>query len=707
MKARKGLMSGKKPNKSALKKDQSARIMKPVEPILSAREVMMSHELIAKLSNKPYEAMDLEEKEESKIAPKKGKTQHKRIWAEESKNLELKTKADLEKNSVESWIKRLQLESEKEENEGAFVYLRQADPAEPYTLTYCNYAEVEKAGGRFYTLSKKGFTSYFHSEATEFLTIVEWIMERELYDQIKSFKFFKLFRLWRAIKSWRHNVVADKRKIVKDTLERKLIFTREGFRKLLIEHRRNCKKLETQRIFDITDPDDTLTLKQFEASQENHMKATANRISEVSQKTRDNFMSEITRTLDDLKKKIRETQQQNEEDRETLQKQTAKNSGFGGMMSAPNAHQPESGKLMAIDAVYEHLGFQSNLSYAHRTDVRKECKMFIRFSYLLDFMAKTSLKEMYLNSMQVFNQYMERHNDIRIPMELPILKTTPEFVAEKSGKPIVSLNLSIKDKPVQSNELKYEIVDAYEKPPIGKITEVNFDPTCHLQLISQYNAELAESNPSGRGAYGIKIKSAYVENPYLRWIKLTPEIDDLTNALKRFMTRMLEVVKVYERHSRNENLHPYAGVLEEWDEKVADKWDVTDDKRLSCEDILEEEKEYVERELCVDKHMNKIKENLNKYLILFNDAIIKLWRYSKIPWDLVTDDNLREPVDTITLLVKQIKKHKEDFAFRIPNKADIGFLKLNMTKVREKMCGAPNQALKKLDHLMVFFLNHN
>ncbi len=709
MKSRKDPLNTKRSTarNTLLKKDVSARVMHPAEPLLSAEEVMLSQELIMKMSGKPHEPEqpvdqpmeDLTSRSSAAARPKKTKIQHKRIWAEPAaKKEEQKTEPD----SVEAWIKRLQVESEKEENEGAFVYFQQADPADPYSLKWCNYKDTKE---RFYTLSKKGFTSYYHNEATEFLTVVEWIMERELYEQIKSFKFFKLFRLWRAIKSWRHNVISQKRLAVKNILERKLMLTKPNFASLLVQHRSNCRRLESQLLFNVTEPDEVLTLDQFEATQKRHIKEVAGKITEASQKTKEGFMAEITRTLDELKKKIRDSQQQPDEGNETVQRQTVKNPMFAGLVTGPVSHQPESGKLMAIDAVYEHLGFQSNLSYAQRTEVRKECKMFIRFSYLLDFIAKTSLKNMYINSMRVLNQFLEQHNDVKIPKELPLLKIPAEFVAEKTGKPVLSIQVSIKDTPVLDHEIKYELVDAYEKPPIGKIDENNFDPTCHIQLISDYHAAAGEVSP-GKVILGVKIKSAYMEQPGKRWLKISPEVEDIADTMKACVSQMLHMVKQYERHSKNENLHPYASVLEEWDEKVADKWEIAEDKHLSCEDILQDEKDFQERDEIVNRHMLRLQENLNSYLVLFDISLLKFWRYSRIPWNLVTDQQLREPVDVLTLLVKQIKSHKEEFGFRIPGKADLGFCKLNLQKIKDKMCSAPSQALKKLNHIMVsiFFL---
>jgi len=42
----------------------------------------------------------------------------------------------------------------------------------------------------YYTISKKGLVNYKNSIPNEFLTLAEWIKERETYNLIKKLKFF-------------------------------------------------------------------------------------------------------------------------------------------------------------------------------------------------------------------------------------------------------------------------------------------------------------------------------------------------------------------------------------------------------------------------------------------------------------------------------------------------------------------------------------
>ena len=662
---------------TSIKRDLSANTYTGLDQSPSKEDLMRSQCLIAKMSGNPVPKGSLTEK--------KYKVSHRRVWAEEFKQGEEVSSPSPAKDGVDAWIRRIQ---DADHRQGAFVYLRQEDPDDPYNLVYCSYKDSERRGGRFYTLSKKGFTAYYNGKASEFLSIIDWIMERELYAQIKAFTFFKLFRLWRDIKFWQHNAFFERRKSIKESLERKMMLTKKGYAKLLVQHRATCRKLEGQRLFDTSEPDEVLTLKQFAVLQETHMKKMANIITEASARTKERFLHKITKDIDRLKKKVHDHQL----------RMALENDAFP-LPSAIPAKMPDK-----PDAVYERLGFPSNLSYSHRTDVRKACKMFVRFSYLLDFIAKTSLKSMYVSSMRVFDQYLARRIDVPIPPELPLLKiVAPEFVADRNCKPVLLFQVELNEEPVEDAEVKFALVPAYERPPVGKIDENSFDPTCHLQLLDDYfQSESAADALPDKVIIGRKVRSAYVCSGVEKWLRLSPEVSELAKVLKACVKRMLDVVTInYERYGKSEPLRQYANVLEDWEESLAGKWKVSGKKRFLCEDMLEDEPEYKERETIVDRHMEKLQANVGKYFALFGATMLRYWRYSRIPWDLVTNSKLRESVDVLTLLVKQLKKQKEDFSLRIPSKADLGFCRLNLLNLREKVTAAPTQALKKMDFLMV------
>jgi hypothetical protein len=53
----------------------------------------------------------------------------------------------------------------------------------------------------------------------------------------------------------------------------------------------------------------------------------------------------------------------------------------------------------ASDA-FDKLGFPAGMTYGHRSSLRKECSRFLRFAYLVDFLAFESLANIYTKSVE-------------------------------------------------------------------------------------------------------------------------------------------------------------------------------------------------------------------------------------------------------------------------------------------------------------------
>jgi dynein heavy chain len=55
-------------------------------------------------------------------------------------------------------------------------------------------------------------------------------------------------------------------------------------------------------------------------------------------------------------------------------------------------------KMASAGPVYEQLGFKHNMKFGARSELRDACKKFLRFAFLLDFVALESLSNIYLLS---------------------------------------------------------------------------------------------------------------------------------------------------------------------------------------------------------------------------------------------------------------------------------------------------------------------
>lgn len=81
---------------------------------------------------------------------------------------------------------------------------------------------------------------------------------------------------------------------------------------------------------------------------------------------------------------------------------------------------------MYKETAYENLGFPDNMSYEKRSELRKECSKFIKFSYLVDFIALNSLKNIYQSSVK----------DLLTELREVVEFTKPKVAKDKGLKPI-------------------------------------------------------------------------------------------------------------------------------------------------------------------------------------------------------------------------------------------------------------------------------
>lgn len=118
---------------------------------------------------------------------------------------------------------------------------------------------------KYYTLSKKGMTTFVNNEPFEFIKIENWLAERSQFSLISQKKFFSNFRTWKILRMWRLNILSAHRELVTANLKAKLFIADAVFGKILLQHRANCKDLEKLRVLDLQQVSrDSFTLVDFQ-----------------------------------------------------------------------------------------------------------------------------------------------------------------------------------------------------------------------------------------------------------------------------------------------------------------------------------------------------------------------------------------------------------------------------------------------------------
>jgi hypothetical protein len=97
---------------------------------------------------------------------------------------------------------------------------------------------------KFYTLSRKGITTYQNDEPVDYITLTDWLIERNYYQEIRGKRFFHEFRRWKVLRMWRRNILHKKREEVRSALAEKLFFLDPIFCPIILNHRGICKDLE-------------------------------------------------------------------------------------------------------------------------------------------------------------------------------------------------------------------------------------------------------------------------------------------------------------------------------------------------------------------------------------------------------------------------------------------------------------------------------
>ena len=152
----------------------------------------------------------------------------------------------------------------KSEEETVFMYLISQDNGDPYDLQVVSYSK--RQGGPYYTLSGKGLTLYEMDVPVEFISLGQWLIERDSYNHIKELSFFKQFKKWKFMMMWKKTIKHNNRMKAKNALEEKLFMLQPHFRDHLAIHRRLMIEMQHQRFVDIC-RGDVKTIEDFELAQ--------------------------------------------------------------------------------------------------------------------------------------------------------------------------------------------------------------------------------------------------------------------------------------------------------------------------------------------------------------------------------------------------------------------------------------------------------
>ena len=525
----------------------------------------------------------------------------------------------------------------------------------PYDLELTTYNDRNVFS--FFTISKKGVTQYRNDKAVDFISLPEWLVERELYKQTTAIPFFHNFKRWKLLKVWRKGILSVKRKHVIEDLSDKLFFADDAYRDYLLTYRKSMCEMEKLRFIDLNRQGDDITVDDFSRKQKKKQKATADKIMEFSKNNREEFRKLIEKALNRLKRKV----------------------------NADADDNPLSGNEEAKhNSVLESLGFPSSLAYGHRAALRRECIRFLRLAYLNDFLAIKSLGDIYLSTV---NEVHKMLITLDVNAKVETAETQDILYKNVGADPLLQIRVNfipkeIPEEYIIKKEIK-EFNEGFSKPK-------EFDITSHVEI----EPEVKNGNEA---KYIKKYFTREVPNIVDLWVELEPGESKLEGILKDWIDNGLKVIGNFERWSKHEELVKYAQALEEWDEIIGDVWEQPLAINLDALCYINESNLYKKKDENLHKIIVSAYSKASDFLQVFKKYLRYYWINDQTDFSILFHERVLKPVDTLASALKLLDYQKKKFAVKIPQGCNLGILKIDCTRIRKSLLPSPTTAMKKIE----------
>ena len=130
------------------------------------------------------------------------------------------------------------------------------------------------------------------------------------------------------------------------------------------------------------------------------------------------------------------------------------------------------------NSVFENLGFPDHMTYGHRANLRKECSRFLRYAYLIDFLAMEGLSQIYLDSVREIILKLKRLDEYNNSA-----LTEHDMYHSRGIEPMFSVNIVFHpSNPIPDSDIVKVVPEEFLKPPHGTSKDEDFDPTVHFEL---------------------------------------------------------------------------------------------------------------------------------------------------------------------------------------------------------------------------------
>ena len=534
----------------------------------------------------------------------------------------------------------------------------------PYKLEFTEYKkdQVEE----YYTVSGKGFCHYKNNQPVEFIPLKDWLDERETFNKIQSLQFFQKFRKWKTLKKWKNTCQKYKRTQYKNSLKQNLFISDEYLRTALLKHREVCFLMSNLKFINLNsqaEQNEAISLQAFIEAQHRIRIDVKNNI-ELYSKTSRKIIEE---GFDNCFKKLREASKN----------EANKGPGAGGRTNAKGLHR-------ITETAYDALGFNKEMNYGQRREVRTVSMKILRFAFLADFIALDALTKIYLNSVADLKDRLSTLSKLDGERILTDVEKRVNF----GGKaPMFEVEVIFRQNPpnerevVTRNPLKYFNYNEGNDQAPEDFKEFNL--IAHPFVIDftnqsdRLNWRSQEEYNDGREFIQLR-----VENIDKMWLTISPNIKQFTTEISNILNEGLNNLHSFERWSKHRDIMKYAAILEDWDEQFGKDVDGTISDHLNPEDWLSNEQRPTGQQESILESVEIAFKRANEYLARFKEYLQVFWEYSAMDYDMLMNEDLAKPRVTFKCIFMLIEYHTRYFELNVPFQADIGLFRIKSLELK-------------------------
>ena len=505
----------------------------------------------------------------------------------------------------------------------------------------------------YYVISAKGVTHYKNDKALDFIPLSEWLVQRDLYSNIKELTFFKHFKRWKLLKIWRQRILIMKRKKILDELNDKLFFVDEKYRSFILKHKKATHEMSKLRFISVNKQTASITLKEFLKNQRKKETTIAEELKEYSNNCSKGYKKLMKSVLDVLKGRVKEN---------TGKEESEKPKGNGG---------------------FEALGFPANLAYGHRAALRRECMRFLRLAHLIDFMSTKALGDIYLDTIREMIDSLRTLNnkaDMKISIEQDILQKI------SNKEPILQISVNFNPQLIQQQHII--------STQINEFSERNSKPK-DFNLFS--HIELKSEEKESRSLK--KYYKPEVPDIVDLWLSLKPMQEEFIGFLNTCIENGLKVLLSFKRWGKNKELTVYANVLEDWDMIVDGVWEPEEHSFLDLMSCIADQEVYKSKDRELNGIITSAYKKANDFLKIFKKYLYFYWMNESADFGLLFNDSIVKPIDTLTNVLRLLKYQRDKFSLKVPESCNVGILKIDCTKVRKSLLPSSITALKEIERI--------